>query len=152
MKHRRTKTRFETWITRNVEVVCLWHLSYLITVMAYLWLQWTQNVQINYVDWSIYRRFVLNMAWKRDSLQMLKLENVCSTLSMVQMKTRFETWLTGNDVSLFNLSYLITLMASVCSQRTKISKLRFLCLIGRSTDHLCQIRPGNVILSKWWCS
>jgi hypothetical protein len=64
-------------------------------------------------DCSIYRLFVLNRGWKRDSLQMMIFVNVCSTWIMVQLKTCFEAWITRNDVngeSLFNLPYLITLM------------------------------------------
>jgi hypothetical protein len=116
------KTRFETWITRNdVNGVSLFRLSYLLTLMAYLCSQRTQKVQMKYfmIDWSNYRLFVLNTAWIRDSIQMIFV-NVCSTWSMVELKTRFETWLTKNDVngvSLFYLSYLTTLMAYLCSQR-----------------------------------
>jgi hypothetical protein len=60
--------------------------------MAYLCSQRTPNFQIKYfmIDWAIYRLFVLNTGWKRDSLQMMKFVNVCSTRSMVQVKTRFE--------------------------------------------------------------
>jgi hypothetical protein len=67
-----TKDAFETSITRNdVNGVKLFHLSYLITLMAYLCTQRTPNVQIKYfmIDWSIYRLFVLNTYWKRESLQ-----------------------------------------------------------------------------------
>jgi hypothetical protein len=48
-------------------------------------------------------------------------ESICTKLSMVELKTRFEAWITRNDVSgirLFHLSYLITLMAYLCSQCT----------------------------------
>jgi hypothetical protein len=64
------KTRFETWITRNdVNDIRLFHLSYLITLLANLCSQRTPNVQIKYFnfDWSIYSLFVLNTGWKRDS-------------------------------------------------------------------------------------
>jgi hypothetical protein len=110
-------TRFEAWITRNdVNGVCLFHLSYLITLMAYLCSQWTPNVQIKYFtfNWSICRLFVLNMAWKRDSLQIILFVYICSILGISELKTRFDMWITKNnvnDVSLFHLSYLITLMA-----------------------------------------
>jgi hypothetical protein len=106
------KTRFETWITRNdVNGLRLYNLYYLITLMAYLCSQMTPNVQIKYImfDWSIYRLFVLNTGWKRDSPQMMIIVNVYSTWSMVQLKTRLETWITWNDVngvSLFHISYL----------------------------------------------
>jgi hypothetical protein len=134
------KTRFETWITRNVvNGISLLHISYLITVMAYLWSQWTPNVQIKcfMFDWSIYRLFVLYTAWKRDSHQMMKFVNVCWTWSMVRMKTRFETWLTRNDVSLFYFFYLIKLMAYLCSQRTPNFKSSILYLIGWLPHNLC---------------
>jgi hypothetical protein len=95
----RVKTRFETWITRNdVNGVCLFQLSYLITLMACLSSQRTPNVHIKYFmfDWSIYILFVLNTAWKRDFLQTLIFVNICSTWCMVQIKTGFETSITRN--------------------------------------------------------
>jgi hypothetical protein len=55
------------------------------------------------------------MGCKRDSLQIMIFVNVCSTWSMVQLKTRFELSITRNDVngvSLIHLSYLITLMST----------------------------------------
>jgi hypothetical protein len=111
------KSLFETWITRNdVYGVSLFHLAYLITLMAYLCSQRTPNVPIKYFmfDWSIYRQLVINTGWKRGSFQMMLFVNVCSTWSMVELKSRFETWITRNDVSrvsLFHPSYLITLIA-----------------------------------------
>jgi hypothetical protein len=134
------KTCFETWITRNyINGLSLFHLSYLITFMAYMCSQRTPNFQIYYsvFGWSIYIIFVLNTGWKRDSLQMIIFVNVCSTWSMVEIKTLFETWITRNDVigvSLFHLSYLITLRAYLCSQRTPNVKFY---VIFRSTDYLC---------------
>jgi hypothetical protein len=122
------KTRFETWITRSdVNGVNLFYLYYLITLIAYLWLQWTPNVQMKYFmfDWSFYRLFVLNTAWKRDFLQVMRFVNICPTGSIVQIKTRFETWLTRNDVSLFDLSYLITLMDYLCSQRSPNAQINY---------------------------
>jgi hypothetical protein len=110
------RTRFETWITRNVvNGVSLFYLYYLINLMAYLCSHWTPNFQIKYFmfDWSIYRLFVLNSAWKRD-LQIMKFVYVCSTWTLFERKTRSEMWMTRNDinvVSLSHLSYLITLMA-----------------------------------------
>jgi hypothetical protein len=47
--------------------------------------------------------------------------NGCSIWSIVETITRFETWITRNDVngvSLFHLPYLITLMTYLCSQWT----------------------------------
>jgi hypothetical protein len=95
------KTRYYTWITRNyVNGLSLFHITYLITRMAYLCSQGTPNVQIKYFmfDWSIYRVFVLNTGRKRDFLQMMIFVNVCSTWSIVQLKTRFETSITRKDV------------------------------------------------------
>jgi hypothetical protein len=66
-----------------------------------------------------YRLFVLNTGLKRDSLQLMIFVNVLWTLCMGQLKTCFETSITRNDVygvSLFYRSYLIHLMAYLCSQ------------------------------------
>jgi hypothetical protein len=129
MKHGWTKNAFGTWITRkDINGVRLFHLSYLITLVAYLRSHWTSNVQIMYFmfDSSIYSLFVLNTAWKRDFFQMMRFINICSTCSMVQLKTRFETWKTKNDVngvSLFHISYLITLM--VWTQNFQIKYFMF---------------------------
>jgi hypothetical protein len=134
------KTRFEMWITRNdVNVVSLIHLNNLITHIAYLWLQLIPNVQIKYFiyNWPNNILFVLNRGWKTYSLQIMIFVNVCSTFSLVELKTRFEPWITRNDVngvSLFHLYYLRTLMAYLCSQWTPKSESSILCLIGRSTD------------------
>jgi hypothetical protein len=122
MKHSWTKDAFETWITRtDVNGVSLFNDSYLITLMAYLRSQWTPKVQIKYFmfDCSTYSLFVLYSSWKRDSLQIVIFVYVCSTWGTVELKTPFETWITRNDVNgvrLFKLSYLITLMAYLCSQ------------------------------------
>jgi hypothetical protein len=105
------KTHFETWITKNnVNGVSLFHLSHLITLMAYLGSQWTPNVQIKYFKFyfSIYGLFVLNRAWKRYSVKIMIFLYVCPTCSVVKLKTRFETWKVRNDVigvSLFHLTY-----------------------------------------------
>jgi hypothetical protein len=140
MRHIWSKICFEAWITANgLNGICLYHFSNLITLMALLCSQWTPNVQMKYLmfDWSIYRIFVLNRDWKRDSLQMMVFFNVCSTWSMVELKTRFETWITRNDVngvSLFNFTYLITLKAYLCSQRepnVQIKHFVFECSICR---------------------
>jgi hypothetical protein len=120
------KTRFETWITWNdVNVVSLFHPSYIIALMV-----WTSNFQIKYFmcDWSIYSLFVLNRGWKRDSLQIMVSVYVSSTWSIFDLKTRFETWKTRNDVngvSLLHLSYLITLMAYLWSQRTPNVQIKY---------------------------
>jgi hypothetical protein len=96
------KKRFETSITRNdVNGVSLFNLCYLITLMTYLCSQRSPNIQIKYFmfDWSIYRLFMLNRMWTRYSLQMTILVNVCWTWRIVEIKKRFETWLTRNDVN-----------------------------------------------------
>jgi hypothetical protein len=127
------KTRFETWITRNdVNGVSLFNVSYLITLMACLCSQRTPNIQIKYLmfDWSVYYLFVLNTSWKRESLQMMVFANVCSSWSMVLLKTFFETSITRNDVygvSLFHLSYLITLRPTCAHKGHQIPKSIILC-------------------------
>jgi hypothetical protein len=114
------ETRFETWIIRNyVNGVCLFHLSILIMLMAYLWSQRTPNFQIKYFmfDLSIYRLFGLNSGWKRDSLQWMILVYVSSTWSIVELNTLLRRELQGNDVnciSLFQLLYLIPLLVYPC--------------------------------------
>jgi hypothetical protein len=124
-------TLFERWITSNdVNGVRVFHLSYLIKLMAYLSSQWKPNFQIKYFmfDWSICRLFVSNRAWKRVSLQIIMSVYICTTWGIVEPKTLFETWITrnvGNGVSLFHLSCLIILMAYLCSQRTPKVKIKY---------------------------
>jgi hypothetical protein len=125
------KTRLEEWISTNdVNGVRFINFSYLITLMVYLCSQWNSDFQIKYFmfDWSIYRLFVLNRGWKRDSLHIKIFEFVSSTWNKVEQKTRFETWISRNDVngvSLFHLSYLITLMVYQCSQRTPNVQMKY---------------------------
>jgi hypothetical protein len=68
--------------------------------MAYMCSQRTPTVQINYFmfDLSIYILFVLNRGWKRDSLQMMIFVNVSSKWGILELKKRFETSITRNDV------------------------------------------------------
>jgi hypothetical protein len=102
MKHGSTKNAF--WNVYNKKW-CKWfkfdHLSYLITLIAYLCLQRTANAQINYfmLDWSLYTLFVLNRGWKHDSLQIMIFLYVCSTRNIFELKKRFETWITRDDVN-----------------------------------------------------
>jgi hypothetical protein len=108
----------------------LFHFSHLIALIAYLCSQWTPNVQIKYFIfvWSIDRVFVLNWAWKRVSLQIMIFEYVCSAWRIVKLNTCLETETTKkfiNGVSLFNLSYLITLMVYLCSQRAPNVKINY---------------------------
>jgi hypothetical protein len=120
------KQRLETWITPNNGIrTCLldmshiwtkkafwdvnnrkWRkwckivsISYLTTLKAYLCSQFTRNMQNNYFMFicSIFTLFVLNRAWKRDSLLIIIYVYVCSTLNIVELKTRFGTWITRND-------------------------------------------------------
>jgi hypothetical protein len=122
---------FETWITsKDVNSVSLFKLSYKITLMANLCSQRTPNIQMKYLkfDCSTCRLFVLNRGWKRVSLQKMLFEYVCSTWGINELKTRLETWITRNDVngvSLFNLSYLITIMAYMCSERTPNIQIKY---------------------------
>jgi hypothetical protein len=125
------KTPFETWIISfDVNVVSLFHLSYLITLMAYDGLWWTPNIQIKYFmyDRSNYTVFALNRGWKRDSLQIMIFVYVWSNRIIVELKTCFETWITRNDVdgaSSFHLSYLIAPLAYLCSQWTPNVKIKY---------------------------
>jgi hypothetical protein len=85
-------TRFEMWITRtDVTGVSLFHLSYLITRMVYLWSQRTPDFQRKYFmfDWWNYRLFVLNTTLKRNSVQVIIFVNVYATWSMVYIKDAF---------------------------------------------------------------
>jgi hypothetical protein len=58
------------------------------TFIAYLSSQTTPNFQIKYFmfDWSIYRLFVLNRGWKRDSLQIMIFVYIWSTWGIVDLK------------------------------------------------------------------
>jgi hypothetical protein len=71
---------------------------------------------------------VLNRGCKLDSLQIRIFVYVSSTLRIVELKTRFKEWVTRNDVNgvrLFNLSYLITLMAYLCSQLSPNVEIKY---------------------------
>jgi hypothetical protein len=141
------KTQLETWNARNdVNGVYWFHLSYLITLLAYMCSQWAPIVQIKYfmLDWSIYRQFVQNTGWKHDSLQMVIFIYVSSTCSVVELKTRFETWIARNDINgvyWFHFPYLITVLALVITLKFahnghQLSKSSIVWLTGRSTDYL----------------
>jgi hypothetical protein len=100
--------------------------------------------QVFHFDCPIYRLFVINMGWNRDSIQRMIFVNVCSTWSMVELKTRFQKWLTRNDVngvSLFHLSNLTTLMACLCSQRSPKVQIMYF-VFGCSTYRLCVLNTG----------
>jgi DNA-directed RNA polymerase subunit RPC12/RpoP len=152
------KTRFETWIERNdVSGVNLFHFSYLITLLVYLRSQLSPLVQIRYIIcyWSIYKLVVLNTVWKRDSLQIMIFVYVCSTCSVVKIKTHFETWIKRNDVNgvnLFLLSYLIILVAYLCSQTAPNVQIKSFMFDWSIYRLFVLIWSGNKILSKWWYS
>jgi hypothetical protein len=115
MRNSWTKNAF--WgVYKRDDVKCesLYHFSFLITLMAYVCSKRIPNVQMKYfmADCFIYRPFVINTWWKLDSLQIKIYLNVCSTWSMAEVKTSFETWITWNDVkgvSLIHLLYVMTL-------------------------------------------
>jgi hypothetical protein len=115
------KTRFWDLITRNVlNGVTLSNLPYLTTLMTNLCSQQQQIFHFMF-HWPIYRLFVLNTDWKRHFLQMMIFVYVCSTWIMFQLITRFETWITRNDVngvSWFHIFYLISLITYLSSQWT----------------------------------
>jgi hypothetical protein len=93
---------FKTWVEKSdVNDVYWFHFPYLITVLAYLCSQLATLVQIRYFmfDWTIYRIFGLNKAWKRDSLQMMIFVYICSTCRVFRLKTRFETWKAWNEIN-----------------------------------------------------
>jgi hypothetical protein len=107
--------------------------------------------QVFYDDWSIYRPFVQNRGWKRDSFQIKIFVYVCWTWSLVDLKTRFETWITRNEVNgvgLFHLSYLTTLMAYLCSQRTPNAQNLYFMFDWSIYRQFVIIGDGNVTLSK----
>jgi hypothetical protein len=79
--------------------------------MPYLCSPLVPNVQIVYFvfDWSIYRQFVLNRAWKLDSVEMMIFPYVCSICSVFKLKTRWDVnnkkwrkWCTCVSPFLFN--------------------------------------------------
>jgi hypothetical protein len=123
------KARSETWISRNDESgKSLVHFSYLMSLMVYLRSQRTPNVQMKYsmFDRSIYRLLVLNRGCKRDSLQIMIFVYVCSTWGIIELKTRFETWITKNvENGAGNLPYLKTLMAYLSSQWTPNVQIKY---------------------------
>jgi hypothetical protein len=110
-----------------------------------------------FYDW-----LVLNRGWKRDSKQILILEEICSTWSLVDLKTRFARWITRNEVTgvrMFNLSYFITRTAYLCSQWTPNVQIKYfmfdwslypMCVQNRGwkRDSL-QIMMFVYVCSKW---
>jgi hypothetical protein len=82
--------------------------------------------QFKYIifDWLLYRLFVLNRSWKSDSLQIMTFVHICSTWSIDELKTRFETWITWNDVNGNWFTYLIYL-CSHCERNDQIKYFMF---------------------------
>jgi hypothetical protein len=83
---------------------------YLITLTAYLCSHCSPNVRIKYFmfDCSIYGLFGLNRVLKLDSRQIMLFVNGCLTWNMVEIKTRFETGITKNEVNglgLYNIFF-----------------------------------------------
>jgi hypothetical protein len=92
--------------------------------------QWVPIVQIFSltIDWSIYRQFVLNTCLKLDSLQMDIFLYVWSTYSVVELKTRVETWIARNDVNgvyWFHFSYLISVLAYLFSLWAPLVQIKY---------------------------
>jgi hypothetical protein len=78
------------------------------------------------------------------TLQTVLFVYVCSKCSIIEPKKRFETWVTINDVngvSLYNPSYLITLMAYLCSQRTPNVQINYF-MFDWSTYRLLVLNTG----------
>jgi hypothetical protein len=116
------KTSFESWITMNdVNDVLV---SPLLFNNTYGLPVFTKNTkcpnEVSYVFLSFYISFMPNTGWKHESLKMMIFVNVCSTWSLVELNTRFETWITRNDVNgvyvspfLFNNTYVLPVLTIV---------------------------------------
>jgi hypothetical protein len=79
-------------------------------------------------DWSNYILFVLIRGSNLYSLQIMIFVYVPYSWGIVELKTRFQTWIKWNDlngVSLFHFSYLRTRMAYLCSQRTRNIQIKY---------------------------
>jgi hypothetical protein len=80
------------------------------------------KLQINYFifDRLTYRLVVLNRRWKGDCFKIMIFVYVCSTWSLVELETRYDSWVTGNDVNdmfvsrfLFNNTYGVPVLTMV---------------------------------------
>jgi hypothetical protein len=124
------KTRFETWITRNeVNRVSLFDTSYVITLMAYLFSQKTPNYKSSTLFWLVDLLYIC-AKWEleRCVFQIMLFANVCSTGCIDEIVTRFETWISRNDVndlSLCHVSYLIRLMEYLFSQWSRNVQIKY---------------------------
>jgi hypothetical protein len=105
------QTRFETCITRNdVNGVSLYSPSLFINTNGLPVLRiHTKSPNQVLCYW-----LVLNRDWKRDSLQIIIFLYVYLTWTIVELETRFEWFISRNDVNglrLYNLSIFITFLA-----------------------------------------
>jgi hypothetical protein len=124
------KTRFERWITRNdiwykFDAPFLFNNTYGLPML-------TKDTkfpnQVFYVCLDDLQNICNNRGWKRDPYQIMICVHVCSTWSLVEIKTRFETWIIWNyvnSVSKLHFSYLITLMAYLCSKGTPNVQIKY---------------------------
>jgi hypothetical protein len=83
--------------------------------------------------WLVDLQTVLNRAWKLVLFQIMLFVYVCSTWDIVELKTRFETWITRNDLngdSPFTLYFNNTYGLPVISMDTKCpNKLFYVWLV-----------------------
>jgi hypothetical protein len=136
----------ETWNARNEVNGEYWSPFLFINCFGLHFSQWAPIVQIKYLmlDWTIYRLFLLNTGWKRDSLQILIFVYVCSLCYVVELEKRFETWIARNELNggyCFHFSYFITVLALVITLKCahnghQLSKSTIVFLNGRYRDYL----------------
>jgi hypothetical protein len=115
MRHVWSIKRFLRRVKQEMtKMVFLFHISYLITLMAYLCSKWTPNVQIEYFMFVRSAEYVLNTGWKRDSYP-----NDDTRKGLLDMKyswTKNACWDVNNKkLRLFHISYLLTIMISMRS-------------------------------------
>jgi hypothetical protein len=146
LKHSWTKTAF--WDDNNKEW-CKWCklVSSFLSNNAYGLPVLTKNTrcpnQVFYVS-SIYRLFVIDRGWKRDSLQIMIFVYVFSTWDILELRTRFETWIEWNVVnglSLVHPPYLISLLPYMCSQRVPNDQINYF-IFDSSIYRLFVIKRG----------
>jgi hypothetical protein len=123
-------THSETWMTRNdLNDIILFLLSYLISLMAHNGHQTSKSSIWYLIGRSTdYRVFVLIRGSKLDSLEIMIFVHITTTWTTVELETRFETWITRNDVNgvnLFHVSYIITLTTYLFSQWTPNVQIKY---------------------------
>jgi hypothetical protein len=136
MKRGWTESAF--WNVNNKKWLtwCMFNLPYLITLMAYLCSEWTPKVQSKYFvfHWSIYRLFVLDTVWKRDSLEMMNIRNCFQDIKHVPTKNAFRDvnnkkwriWYKFDSPFLFNNPYGLP----VLTKNTQYSnQVFYVCLV-----------------------